>query len=772
MHSGRADCVEHLLSDTSIRIVHPSKFASAFLGLCFLAFLQFSSPQETGWAHAPSDMRTRDSGQESSSLESRRQGLNKPASGRRFPPIVFVSRNPLNHPATDEIVESRIIVALPGFGPSYRFSKPGGRLLVRESNGEIRTLVDRAIDFGGFSFFDVSGPNVSWDGKRIVFAGAEHPDSNWRIYEINREGKRLRKVTRTDRVLNFSQFGAAAAKFQSYDDIDPCYLPDGRIVFASTRNPAIAELGEVLVTNLYVVNADGADLHRITSERNGAEKPTIDPLTGRVVYARWWLNIDRPSNETREGFTREDGFALTDDIANIWHAMSLNPDGGLLKLYAGFLRTRFGTQTYKPSVMSDGKLLSTFSPQTSLLVSSGGMGIRWFKPGADFEHHIIGVKSFDSMRKVQVASPPYATDPVEYTNKSIICSYSEDGIDYGIYTCRLDGTDLQQIINLPGSLELEPQVLKARPVPPILEDQFPPLVSELPPTEDPETYYVNDSFRFDCLNIFTNGAVDEPMPDAPRIATGAKIRFFLNCQRQNPHSPDPSILLKTVDVFSKGGVHEPGLPADVPLFEQIIDGEGKVLRTSSGGFAHVPGMNYERIGGGTKCAGCHAGHSMLTVPVNGSIAEWFNAAPSAVVTASTLYVDERGTFFPPQRVVDRQAQTGGDSVIWIANEGEGASITLKWEIPIEIRRIVLYGIPTNLPLGTNINVQNCKIILYYNSNEVRTAASGRVSPKGTQVSLPVTKVDSARIVITKVSGMIYKRPLAGLAEVETIARIY
>ena len=39
-----------------------------------------------------------------------------------------------------------------------------------------------------------------------------------------------------------------------------------------------------------MVNADGSQLHRITAERNGADRPLVDPQTGKIVYARWWMN--------------------------------------------------------------------------------------------------------------------------------------------------------------------------------------------------------------------------------------------------------------------------------------------------------------------------------------------------------------------------------------------------------------------------------------------------------------------------------------------------
>ncbi len=676
----------------------------------------------------------------------------------RFPPIVFVSRNPLKvHSSGD----------LPGIGPQYRTAITGGKLMIREKNGNLRTLVDST------KLIDVADPCVSWNGKKILFSGAQHADSSWRIFEINVDGTRFHQLTFSDRNLDLSQFGAAAPLFTRYDDFDPCYLPGGKIVFASTRYPSMAMAAQIRASNLYVMDAYGKNLHRITSERNGGEEPAIDPVTGKIVYARWWANIDRPSNQTKNKLSREDATALTDDIANLWHAVAINPDGDALKLYAGFVRTRYGTQTYKPALLRDGKLLSTFSPRTSLIPTADGTGIRWFKPGADYEHHIIGVRSDESLRLQSTINPPYATDPVELSSNTILFSYSSDGKDYGIYSCTLQGDDLQRVIDLPGRLELEPQAVAAKRIPPIVPELFLSPVVDLPPTEDPETYGRNDFFRFDCMNIFTNGKVDEPILDAPRIAQDLTIQFFMNPQRQSGERPDPSILLKTAPVFYMGGIHEHDVPAEVPLFEQIVDDKGKVVETTDGKFAHVAGFNFARLGSGTKCVGCHIGHSVLEVPKNGALAEWFNAAPSAAVTASSTFKYKNDTLYASRNAVDRQARVGGDSVVWVAEEGKGAWLELRWNIPIEARQFVLYNIEKNSSAGTTILLQDCRILLYYKGVEVGSVLStGPLSSNGTPISIRPTKIDAARITITKISGTIKHKPIAGLAEVETIARLF
>lgn len=672
-------------------------------------------------------------------------------------PLVYVSRQP---------VRSDDPGAIPGFGPRYRTVVVGGKLMVRRADGRDEVMLDTT------RIIDVSNPSVSWDAKTIIFAGIEHPDSNWRIYRINADGSGLTRLTNTDRVLDLSQFGAAASRFDRYDDFDPCYLPDGRIVFATTRYPLMAMYDALPASNLFVMHADGSHLRRITTERNGAEEPTIDPLTGRIVYARWWANRDRPSNSTREGLSRSDEQALTIDEANIWHAVTIKPDGDEVKLYAGFARTRAGMQTYKPFIMNDGRLLGTYTANSPLIDGLGGTGIRWFAKGPSVEHHILGVQPDVDANSARGVAPPYAAGPIQLDKERILFSYAPDGTDYGLYVCKLDGSGLSKFVDLPGTHELDAQVLRPRPVPPVLKDEFEHEPSQLPPTEDPLTYFKDDFFRFDCMNIFANAGVDVPIPDAPRITSGARIRFFTNFQRQNPRFPDPSIFLKDAPVFYHGGVHEHDVPAEVPLFEQVVDAHGKVLMTTDGKFAHVSGFNYERQGAGTKCVGCHVGHSMMEVPINGSMAEWFNAAPSANVSASSFYSEGDERVFSPRRIVDRQARTGGDTVVWIASEQSGAWVTLHWDMPIEVRELVLYNIPPKPSTRTTLQIHECEIMFYLDGIEVgRKLASGRLSKDGTSVPVSPVVVDALKIVVKKSSGKVLDRPYVGLAEVETIARL-
>lgn len=697
-------------------------------------------------------------------------GLLSPASSiySQFYPVVFVSRN---HESGGSYYYPQQGL-LPGIGPFSRFKITGGRLLVREANGQVRVLVDSTMNFNGIRLVDVSDPCVWWDASKIVFAGVEHRDSSWRIYEIRADGTGFRKITFTNRNINLSQFGPIAYKFERYDDIDPCYLPDGRICFASTRYPSLSQYTGARTTNLYIINPDLTNLHRITTERNGAEEPAIDPLTGKIVFTRWWLNIDMP---TATRITRDSLLAVSTDIANLWQAATIRPDGDDLRLYSGTAASRHGLQNYRPFVMSDGRLLGVFVPHMSITHTSGSSGIRWFRKDSGYENHIIGVNPITMVQYLPgstgTMNPPYATDPIELPNGKILISYATDveDADYGLYTVNIDGSGLELFYDIPGKLELNAEVLISRTVPPTLPDLVLPNYDDLPPTSNPSTWYKNGGFRFDCVNMFTNGAVDEPMQDAPPVTKFAKINFFLNFQRTDSTGKDSAIFLTQKPVFHSGLINFDLAPANVPMFEQVVDSAGRIIRGTKGQIAHVTGMNYAPEGIGTKCVGCHAGHTTIPVPINITEGSFFNVSTSAMVTESSF----RNEKFKGVNVIDRKARNDSLHVNWIASGSNNEFVILKWNVPIDVRKVILYNIKPNVSNNTDIQLTDCEIILYYQGVQVASVPStGLISVNGSAFNFPsLPKTDEIKIIVRSFTGVINGMASAGLAEVETNARI-
>jgi hypothetical protein len=143
---------------------------------------------------------------------------------------------------------------------------------------------------GLFGRFD-----LSFDARRVVFS-YKKPGSRYRIYETGLDPSTGRGVKGSLRQITFDpppepaetrrRREKAGCRAPGYDDVDPCYLPNGRIMFASTRSRRVVFCAPHAVTTLHVVDADGKNLRRL-SEGPITE---IDPCVmndGRVVYMRW-----------------------------------------------------------------------------------------------------------------------------------------------------------------------------------------------------------------------------------------------------------------------------------------------------------------------------------------------------------------------------------------------------------------------------------------------------------------------------------------------------
>jgi hypothetical protein len=273
--------------------------------------------------------------------------------------------------------------------------------------------------------------------------------------------------------------------------------------------------------------------------------------------------------------------------------------------------------------------------------------------------------------------------------------------------------------------------------------------------------------------MFTNGDVDKPMQDAPPIRRFAKIKFFLNFQRTDSLGGDTALFLAQVPVFHSGQIGFDNAPADVPMFEQVVDSAGKVIVSPTGQAAHVVGMNYARFGIGTKCVGCHAGHTTIPVPPNLSEGQFFNTSTSAVVTQSSFKFINDSLQYPGSRVVDRKARNDTLSVNWIAAGSNNEFVNLKWNVPVDVRKVVLYNIRPNSSNNTNIQVTDCEVNFYFMGNQVAGIPStGIISVNGSTFNVAGTpKIDEMKVIVKTFTGVIEGQSAAGLAEVETNARI-
>ncbi len=186
-------------------------------------------------------------------------------------------------------------------------SAPGGDLMLRDKSSPTATEHNLTARFTA-GVGDASDPEVSYDGKKVVFAlkcptantatidgtagGARACTGRWNIWEYDMSAAPAGK-------LNEGVFRRLTAS-TSDDDVDPVYLPAGRgIIFASnrqaksSRNQALGrayfaadEYERERVLNLHSMSTAGANVQQITFNQSHDRNPVIRP-DGTIMFSRW-----------------------------------------------------------------------------------------------------------------------------------------------------------------------------------------------------------------------------------------------------------------------------------------------------------------------------------------------------------------------------------------------------------------------------------------------------------------------------------------------------
>jgi hypothetical protein len=453
-------------------------------------------------------------------------------------------------------------------------------------------------------------------------------------------------------------------------------------------------------------------------------------------------------------------------------------------MWTGFLRDSEATHIYGGTFTPAGELIANFFPMTNMSEAAGFGGIRRYQRGANRYEPIIGItrRANDYVHRENptsygIENGNYAGEPAVLPDGRILISWALDfNQDYGLYVINPDGTGRTLVYDNAGTTELQAQVIRPRPVPPIIPDQITQVPSLLPPpAEGP--YDQDGTFVFDALNVYFNAPVDVPIINAPAVGSASQIRYFIDQQRTSYGSfpnLDWPILLAELTVNSDGSTRNPNAPANVPLFEQLRS-PSETVPTTTGpkgidGAAHVAGMNFGRPGEVSRCVGCHAGHSMIPVPENDADAQWTNLAPGALATVSSSR--DANTI---RGLTDRQVMNGEVYQYWSSTPGQPQNqwVKLTFPVPVTIRTVRLYNPRTNEAENSTIQVTATTVRLYSDAagtNQVASQTTGSLSVAGTDIQFNEVRARVILVEINGVTGTIFGRAAASLGEIEVIAR--
>ncbi|MEE8451338.1 MAG: hypothetical protein V3R99_05460 [Thermoguttaceae bacterium] len=196
------------------------------------------------------------------------------------------------------------------------YSDHGKLCALNVKTGEARVILD-APDGG------VRDPHMHYDGQKILFSYRKDGQPYYHLYEINVDGSGLRQLTDGP-----------------FDDLEPAYLPDGGIVFCSSRCNRMVQCFFVRVATVHRCDGDGQNIRALSANMEQDNTPWVLP-DGRILYQRWEY-IDRSQ-------------------VQFHHLWTMNPDGTNQQVFFGNMHGGTVMIDAKP-IPGTQKVLASFSP--------------------------------------------------------------------------------------------------------------------------------------------------------------------------------------------------------------------------------------------------------------------------------------------------------------------------------------------------------------------------------------------------------------------------
>ncbi len=449
----------------------------------------------------------------------------------------------------------------------------GGDIFVQdglEPTSPTRTLIGDQLPEGYVQDLD-----LWFDADRLVFSRTTGPNrnANQKLYRMDLDGQNLRQLTD----------GA-------YQDVDPAWLPDGSVVFGSTRSQAGIMCGSASSqhTNIYRLMPDGEKIIRLSYNKDDDAYPYV-LNDGRVVYMRWdyqergvdeifSLWVVRPDGSGSDGFYR----VHINDSLIIQALKDPQPIPGTQKLIAMGSSHRAGNEG----------MVALCDLEAGI---NNPRGIRAVTP----YHSPIGRGTGSEMRPVEEGGVPYIggyyVKPVALTPKTFLVSAGYDmpeSCNYQAY-----------YIDVWGNRELlhRDKMMEAVAVMPVRPREKPPILAETrDESKNYATCYVDNVYR--DLPGVEKGQIKylrilEQLFWFSQENGGLKVENTDTFRRPGGTGQGLTRIIGTVPVFEDGSAMFE-VPSEAPLYFQALDENFQGIQRMRTHVEFAPG-EYR------SCIGCH-----------------------------------------------------------------------------------------------------------------------------------------------------------------------
>lgn len=462
----------------------------------------------------------------------------------------------------------------------------------------VDVLKDSKVESGPFKGSNLAGgaflsPDLSYDGKTILFAWSPPTNPCYHIFKVNVDGTSL--VQLTDGASKETNF----LKDSSQNDFDPIWLPSGRIAFISDRRGGYvrgANSPKPTYT-LHSMKDDGSDIIPLSYHEANEWHPSVNNY-GLIVYTRWdYIDRDECISE---------------------HLWTCYPDGRNPRSWHG---------NYPLS-------LTTMSDASADLQTKGADGKwvdgRFFRPFAEFNIRAIpnsqkyiataGPHHGFSFGDLIIIDPTIKDDGKMSQIKGITTTrtlWSDAMGKYGTawplsedyYLCTklkdsssttksgsiilLDKSGNYQILYTSESwIPVNPIPVKARQIPPVISTNT---------FEGERNKLEHERARIIIADVKLG---DIPLPAGVEISALRIVQVF---PKETPNVNEPKngyasealirMSLGTVPVEADGSVYCEA-PVDKPIYFQLLDKNGLAVQS-------MRSVTYVHKGEQLACMGCH-----------------------------------------------------------------------------------------------------------------------------------------------------------------------